>query len=323
MEKPIFSFVHAPDMHMDNYIGQRLDWMNNADLVTPFVEAINNETYHTKPDFIVFGGDNVTGSKYGDNTVARTENYMLKERLEKLEVPYYITCHGHDTASEEILGKAYSECFGDDRFNYIIEFADNFVGIFMSECYLEDNTFMTISRNKEWLEQALEKTKNKHVLFFSHMPVISPRNKKGGTGSFPYEEGDSASVLNNPEATYLEKYCAYSRNITNENSSKLLKSLFLEYKNVIVHYSGHSHIHSYFNVDNTHYIGTAGLSSYAAEYRLVNVYKNRITNVCIKPSFVGKSILFWPGSTDDIHTTEEIFNEGLPFEKNITIDFNL
>lgn len=70
MPEPLFALAHVVGAHLTE----------SRDVLTPFIESVHAETHHPRPDFIVFGGDNINGD-YEDPAVAPREMPLLKERL--------------------------------------------------------------------------------------------------------------------------------------------------------------------------------------------------------------------------------------------------
>lgn len=286
MPEPLFTFAHVTDTHLSE----------SRDVLTPFIESVHAEAHHPRPDFIVFGGDNINGD-YEDPAVVPREMPLLKERLGRLEIPYDIICDNHDTYGEAIQGQAYRAHFGSDALNYVRELPGGFVGIFMSAFYVEGGKFVTVFSNLDWLDRALGQARGKRVLFFSHWHLFPSRAAPG-----PDWDVGPDSWITPPE------------------ESQAIRDVIARHGNVLVHYSGHCHLHSLTISNGTHYTSTAALMSAPWEYRYVQVFQDRITHSCIAPPNDGHYRVFWKGCVDEDHPTPELYHHGLPHEREFVVE---
>ena len=164
MCSPLFTFIHVTDTHLSE----------SLDVVTPFVESVNTEQFHPRPDFIVFGGDNIGGSR-DDGAVCEREMPMLKRRLDQLQVPYYTICHNHDTWGESCRGDQYRRYFGN-TFSRTLELPHGFGAILLSGMYVDATILVSGAIDQvSWLDHALGEMKGRKVLIFSHVPMLPPR----------------------------------------------------------------------------------------------------------------------------------------------------
>ena len=294
MIKPIFTFIHVPDVHLSE----------SFDALTPFMESVHEEQFHSSPDFIVFGGDNINGSR-DDGAVCEREMPILKDKLRALKVPYHIFCHNHDTWGEECLGEQYRRYFGDE-FNYSAHLPHGFVGIFMSGKYVENEVLIENAiDNASWLDQTLNKMENQKVLLFSHVPLFPPRKP----------------VLSHILPTLKrEGWQAYGFGLKPE-VSKPFRDVIAKHGHVVAHYSGHCHVHSVIESRGTHYVTTASMSSQPWEYRYIEVYADRIVHRCISPHQLKRGVGFWTNCLNEDHSDVDCYHDGLSEERDFVIRY--
>jgi Calcineurin-like phosphoesterase len=285
---PLFAFVHVPDSHLSETL----------DVVTPLVESVNTEQFHPRPDFIVFGGDNINGCRT-DGAFCEREMPLLKSRLDSLQVPYDIICHNHDTWGEAVRGVQYQRYFLDS-FNYTRKLPHGFTAIFMSGQYVENGCLIVNAvDNVSWLEHALSEVRDRKVFLFSHMPLFPPRK---------------------PVTVDLEReiWQAYHFGLQADESAPV-RDVIAKHGNVIAHYSGHCHVHSVTESAGTCYITTAALTTQPWEYRYVEVYPDRIAHRCILPHKFRNGVEFWTHCLNEDHPGVNIYHDGLPEERDFVI----
>ena len=294
-DENLFTFAHVTDTHLWSPTNTHVDASERIlcnyqnDVLTPLVQSLNAESEHPRPDFVVFGGDNIHGD-YNDFSMCEVETRMLKERLDELEIPYVSIVHNHDTWGEDAVssemirhsvwmpppqhvwrepyaGTHYRRFFGDDAPCFTRTMPGDFVCIFMSEQYVEPETgtFITLETKLAWLDEKLKQAEGKHVLLFTHVPLMWPRHTL--THSLWPDDTDQ-------DGKFMMDHRAAFR----------VRELLAAHGNVVAHYSGHAHVHSHFQSEGTHFIGTAGLYNEPAEYRLVRVTRDRITHQCVHPA---------------------------------------
>lgn len=325
MTHPLFSFIHVTDMHL----------REELDVVTPFIEAVNAERYHRRPDFIVFGGDNVDGDRH-DGTVCKQQMPMLKERLGKLRVPHCVICHNHDTWAEEERGSAFRHHI-TEKTEFSFELPGGFAAIAISGCIMDGDQWIEgIISRPAWLDEQLAKMTDKKVLLFSHMPMLPPRQ--------PVPDPRRPQMKDDRWEAHLYGYAP--------ERSKGTRDVIAKHGKVIAHYSGHCHVNSVTESEGTHYITTAALSTQPWEYRYVEVYPDRIEHTCVRPHSLntGKhpsedsSISssehtaasgvkrksdevtgrhFWTNCIDGEHPDVDLYHDGLPHERDFVIDFSV
>lgn len=288
MSRPLFTFIHVTDTHLS----ERLD------VVTPFIESVNSEQFHPRPDFVVFGGDNIEGCST-DGAFCEREMPLLKSRLDLLQVPYDIICHTHDTWGEAVRGTQYQHYF-PGPFNYARKLPHGFAAIYMSGQYFEDGRLvLTVLDNLPWLDHALSELGDRRILLFSHMPLFPPR--KPVTVDLERETWQACRFCIQPD------------------DSAPFRNLMAKHGNVIAHYSGHCHVHSVIESEGTQYITTAALSSQPWEYRYVEVFSDRIMHRCILPHQLRAGSEFWTQCVDEDHPDVNLYHDGLLRERNFTI----
>lgn len=332
MTASLFTFAHVADTHLWHPENGHLTDENRqwpGDVVTPLVDALNAETHHPRPDFVVFAGDNIHGDP-DDPTTCEKETRMLKERLHRLEMPYHILCDNHDTWGEDpvstrmirhadwdappnhvwhppMAGSQFRRFFGEDAPCCARELPGNFTAIFLSEHYVDPTTgvFVTLGDARlAWLDQALQSAAGRHVLLFTHSALISPRYN---------QSQDSRPGDNNRVGRWMLK--------DHPAAFRRMRELLATHGNVVAHYSGHTHVHSHAESDGTHFVGTAALYNEPAEYRLVRVEEHRIVHRCVRLAALGERPWIWRDCVDHLHPTVELFHAGLPHERDFVINY--
>ncbi|MFT5368826.1 MAG: hypothetical protein ACI8V2_003794 [Candidatus Latescibacterota bacterium] len=294
LTRPIFTFIHAPDAHLSE----------SFDALTPFITSVHQEQYHPCPDFIVFGGDNINGSR-DDGRVCEREMPILKEKLGTLKVPYHILCHNHDTWGEACRGEQYRLHF-DNPFNYSTHLSEDFVGIFMSGMYVDgDVSIKNAMDNALWLDQTLGNIVDQKVLMFSHVPLFPPRKP----------------VLSHVLPTLKREGWEASRFGLQAEISKPFRDVIAKHGHVVAHYSGHCHVHSVTESRGTHYVTTASMASQPWEYRYIEVYADRIVHRCICPHPLRKGEGFWTNCLNEDHPDVDIYHDGLSQERDFGITY--
>jgi 3',5'-cyclic AMP phosphodiesterase CpdA len=169
MTNPLFSFIHVTDTHLSE----------SEDVVTPFVESVNTEKYHPRPDVIVFGGDNISASRE-DGTVCEREMPMFQEIVAKLQVQYYVICHNHDTWAESCRGTQYRRYFGNEL-DRVVELPGGFTAVCVSGMYVDGEIIVEGLLDKvSWLDDTLCELRDRKVLLFGHVPMFPPQKACSG-----------------------------------------------------------------------------------------------------------------------------------------------
>lgn len=295
MSDPLFTFIHVTDIHLSE----------SRDVLTPFIESVHAERHHARPDFIVFGGDNINGSRK-DGEVCEREMPLLKKCLDSLEVPYHIICHNHDTWGEARQATQYRHYFGNN-FNYTVEMPNDFLGLCISGMYVDDNNILIkgVVDQVAWLDSKLKEFKNRKVLLFSHVPMFPPRK--------PVPASHRSQLRD-------ENWEAYKYG-SDPKVSKPVREVIAKHGNVIAHYTGHCHLHSVVESQKTHYITTSALVSQPWEYKYVEVYNDRMAHRSVCPHELKYSPQFWANCIDEDHPNVDLYHDGLPEEREFDIRF--
>lgn len=325
MNDILFTFAHVADAHLydisDGPVYERPRiYGPTLDGISPLVESLNAEREHSLPDFVVFGGDNIDGGipgPFDHGTACDRQMRRLKRILDGLKTPAYVVGHAHEVWSEDpegirvILGRipdlppnyvppgpgagaALRACFGEESFRRVIALPGDFTAIFMSECQMENGEFVTIEKRLDWLARELEKARDKWVLFFSHVPIIWPRQPNH---SFPPQ--------------------SHSYNFS--GSHEPLRALFARHGRVLAQYAGHLHVHGHDESGGTHVVTTSGLCNYPGEYRLVTVKRDRIEHRCVRIPALAEQPMCWTDCVDEAHPSVDLFHQGLPHERDFVI----
>ena len=329
MSDTLFTFAHVTDAHMYDITdapayARESPYGTTLDVITPLVESLNAEREHALPDFVVFGGDTIDGGipgPYDHGLICDRQMRRLKGLLDGLKAPAYVIGHTHDVWGEDpesirvILGKipdlpgdytspgpgggaALRACFGEESFRRVLALPGGFTAIFMTECQMENGEFITVEKKLDWLARELEKASDQWVLFFSHVPIVWPRRPK----------------------TY-DSFPAQSASYNFSGSHGPLAELFARHGRVLAQYSGHLHVHGHDRSGATHVVTTCGLCNYPGEYRLVTVKRDCIEHRCVRlPALAGQPKC-WIGGTDESHSSDALFHEGVQHERDFVIPY--
>jgi hypothetical protein len=210
-------------------------------------------------------------------------------------IPAIPSGHG---LGEVALGSAARKHFGDQCLRHSQEFPGDFVGIFMSEVYMEEGEFVTLEIQIGWLDHELEKARTKHVLLFAHVPLVWPRQV--------------APHMRFPKGSESWNF---------SDAHPQIRALLARHGNVLAQYAGHLHVNGLKVLDGIHYVTTSGLTTYPGEYRLVTVTRDSIAHRCVRlPTKAGEQRV-WVDCADGEHPTADMFHEGLPDERDFMIRY--
>jgi 3',5'-cyclic AMP phosphodiesterase CpdA len=162
--KPLLRFVIASDLH---YGQPKTEYAAMTDTALTHIKTMHTENPFA---FGVFNGDLVHDniSYFGE----------LRQKIETVPFPYYVTQGNHDLATKEQWEKAW-----DQQINFDIVMGDTV--LLFATTSNEKGTYLP--PDMLWLEQQFKKhSKAKHILLFIHIPPI--KWTKHAIESTPFQE---------------------------------------------------------------------------------------------------------------------------------------
>ncbi|MFA5857497.1 MAG: sugar-binding protein [Elusimicrobiota bacterium] len=292
-ETPLCSFAQITDVHImsdDNPDpALRNPYQENIKYLTMFVNAINNKTYHSVPDFVVVTGDI---ANYGD--VKSMEKF--KSIMSKLNTKLFILGGNHDVATSTAVVALpleqtnYAIVFGTPALNYEFE---------KSGVYFIGATFRKSDAREwtDWIIKNAEAHSNLPVVIATHYPAVSCRDggamKKRGLDFIP---------------------ASFTQWLTQEGITR-----------PVVFINGHNHINAYTRNNNFHQVNTSALVNSVC-YRYFKVYKDRIEVRTVYMLPIDKlPAPKWnsPKNVDSIHSDVRIYHEGIKEEQEFVIPLTI
>lgn len=215
-------FIHITDSHMD------LSDSNSVEAMELMVTFINEK--YPDLDYVLFGGDN-----FNNNTKENQDALKFKEIIDKLHCPSYLV-RGNKEAStqkEKMNLEEFKTIFltRNDIYvegnNWLLQHK-GYIVLGLDSCIDNQNNGIYTDETLSFAQRALQKSKPTIIL--NHHPYT---NYWGGTK----EEDIHKYVLN--------------------NTAEVQKQLFT-YPNLILTLSGHKHIDSVSEIQNTKVVVTRG-----------------------------------------------------------------
>jgi predicted phosphodiesterase len=298
-----FTFVHVTDPHLSTDEG----------VLGPFVEAINGERFHPRPDFVVLTGDLVQGGKTADELRGQLE--IARRCLDRLDGPLYVTAGNHDVLGEANLGETFADVFELDDHYDARSLQAGWTGVFMPMASGPKDHRSTPRDRVDWLRGALDSAGPDRVLLFSHEPMLPPRDL------VPPEATDDLTGPPWPSSIDPQRWQAHYFGMAWEAGAKLRDTLARSPARVVAHYSGHAHVHARREVAGVQHIVTGALCSAPWEYRHVAVHADRLEHRCFSPvpPPMRKHPAFYPGCVDGQHATVDAYHRGNPDEREFVV----
>ena len=246
--EPLFRFLQVNDLHIQ-YEGKsykdsnvRASWLFNA---------LKEEQYFPKPDFILGIGDIIHGE-----SIERINNdfkYLREKFLDGLSIPFYPVMGNHECKQQEgnpEYEAPFIETYGSDRLNYSFEYKGiGFIAFNNSGTYVV--TDEQEYARKETLKKLLQKNPSLPKIVCCHIPIIPVREERVLAESFGF-------------ASYKTK------------DTSTLEVLQAPENNVKAVLSGHLHITGSVVKEGIHHISISGLASYPHDIALYSVFSDRI-----------------------------------------------
>lgn len=176
-EAKTLNFAVAADVHYNAEQNRdNKNYTNGAKALSGFVSRMNENNY----DFVVFDGDNVSKSN-----LQNLKSFLTV--VKDIKTPYYIVAGNRDT--HKISGIAKPEYL-----KLINEYNKNQRNTEMSYYFYPNSDIIAIvldgvstgmpsthgvfnQKNLKWLDNILEKNKNKQAIIFQHVPYYEPCDK--------------------------------------------------------------------------------------------------------------------------------------------------
>jgi len=213
-------FIHATDTHMD------LADESSVEAMELMVEFINNE--HKELDFVLFGGDN-----YNNNVLDDKDALMFKQIVQKLHCPYYI-----------VRGNKESSLYAKT--------SSDFDALFLQDKNLHKSSKDWMVQTKGYQILGLDSSIEKHNngAYTQETIAFAQNALKSKKPTIILNHHPYTNYWKATEKKEIEKYVLGN---TKEVQEKLFK-----YPNLILTLSGHKHIDSVTQIQNTKVIATRG-----------------------------------------------------------------
>lgn len=172
---------------------------DNEGINTEVLKAILERAKEDKPDFIVFVGDLITGSKHTD--VHRDRLIKWKVLVEEFDIPVYIVVGNHEIESE----------MSEDTMRSVFEMPENGPAEFKELVYSFDYQnahFVVLDTDQyenfhrlgsiqlEWLKNNLSETDKEFIFIFGHEPAFPFFSHKGSSlDRYPSERDKLWTIL--------------------------------------------------------------------------------------------------------------------------------
>lgn len=248
-EKPLFTFVHLTDSHClttksnpgkppkdpaATLVGIKInhwkDLVNSFGILSGTVNYINKEV---KPNFVIHTGDVTDKSSLADLKKA-------KKILDTLKCPYHACQGDHDAVKTEGV------------YNYLKVFKKRCASFDCKDWHFIMMGIYPSEKELKWLEEDLDKSKEKKVVFFTHRLIAASQLVR-----FAFKQAGVACLM--PKA---------------EKVKKALK----EHGNVVMVLSGHVHMNLWMREEgmDTAFTSTDALGERPHQFKLFKVYEDRI-----------------------------------------------
>ncbi len=235
-EKPrAIRFAHFTDMHIE----PKLDAPQGLVAALKHMQALKD-----KPQLLVTTGDHVMDSFAADDNWTTIQFDTFKKVMnEECKIPVKYCIGNHDvwgwnkqysktTGDEPLWGKKWAVAEFNMPGRYYDFTVENWLFVVLDSTHTADDNYLAKLDEEQfsWLEKELEANKDKFVVIFSHIPILSAavfidgENEKGGNWTLP------------KEWMHID--------------ARRLKDLFGKYPNVKLCVSGHLHL-----VDRVEYNG--------------------------------------------------------------------
>lgn len=254
VSKPLFRFLQINDLHLQLTEGG--GYKDNKARITWLIDALREDKYFPKPDFILGIGDLIHGDGlHGQSLegIKKDLKYFNEYFLKGLSVPFYPVMGNHECQQKEgnpEYEAPFIQTFGPDSLNYSFEYKGvRFIAFNNSGTYnLPDEQEYA---RKEKLKELLQSNTSMPQIVCCHIPLIPLREedvlaKSFGFTSYKTKDASTLDVIQDPRC------------------------------NVRAVLSGHLHITCSAVKKGIHHISITGLASYPHDIALYSVFNDRI-----------------------------------------------
>lgn len=247
-----FKFAFFTDTHLypnatQNYAGGLQQQKNSVALYEKLIEQLNA----FEPDFVIHGGDIVSGGNSFDMSVEEYETALDTVQIlgERLNMPCYYIPGNHDLDPETGSKTSYLERFGINGMGSTCFVKENIRFILLdSQEVPKDLTHGYVSTNQlAWVEREMKKAADygEEIFIFSHQ-LPFPSVEFQGIGS------------------------------RIANSAEIIEVVAPFEKQILGFFCGHLHLNRVFREQGMLCIVTSGIICYPMMWRQVFVYPDRI-----------------------------------------------
>src|SRR3989339_422745 len=301
---PLFSFVVAPDIHVqhpDSAVAPNISYPFVEEKFNAIISDINNGAQFPTPDFFMAPGDMVHG---GLLELLAPDHQKYAEMLATLTIPHYPGVGNHENKQYQGIAAyeaAYKSTFGSDKLNYTFTHGGVMFIVLDNSGYILDSHAAAIARDT-WLQTLLQNNPSIPKIIACHIPLIPLREESVLAASFGFT--------------------SYKMRTT-----KMLNIIEGYSDSVIAIFTGHLHLTGVKLRNSIYHIGVSGTASYPCHYGHVKVFSDHIDIKMYKPpqTYVdhSRNIHGIPRYTFDYtdadHTTGEAYVAGNPDEQEFTI----
>lgn len=252
-----FSFVQINDIHLN--ISGNEGYPKVEEKLRSVISSINSEEKFPLPDFVLFPGDIIQGTKF---KFLQPECEFSKKILDELKCPYFTVVGNHENMNTEGNLNAYKRIFGKDRVYYsFIHKGYHFI-LFNNSNGLGSAGDSTTKRN-EWLEKTLNEYDTYPKIIVCHIPLIAFRE----------------------DAILRKSFGFWTYKLKGENTWGIIQK---HSDRVIAVLNGHIHLTGVMKTNNSrlsflfpgdddiYHISPSGLASYPCHYAYFKVFENKI-----------------------------------------------
>ncbi|MCY4404526.1 MAG: metallophosphoesterase [Candidatus Poribacteria bacterium] len=285
-----FKFAFFTDTHLypnatQNYAGGLQQQKNSVALYEKLIEQLNA----FEPEFVIHGGDIVSGGNSFDMSVEEYETALHTVQIlgESMNMPCYYIPGNHDLDPETGSKTSYLERFGINGMGSTCFVKENIRFILLdSQEVPKDLTHGYVSTNQlAWVEREMKKAADygEEILIFSHQ-LPFPSVEFQGIGS------------------------------RIANSAEIIEVVAPFEKQILGFFCGHLHLNRVFREQGMLCIVTSGIICYPMMWRQVFVYPDRIE---VKSIRVDLPDVF--AESEAVNQDNNLYLSGRPRDQEFTI----
>jgi 3',5'-cyclic AMP phosphodiesterase CpdA len=301
LSEPLFSFVHATDLHFESGPEPSVPEANAR--IACLIDDVNALSGPNQPSFVILSGDltNVGCAREADLV-------SVKGMCDQLTAPWHAIAGNHDFApNPEIAARypgkedyfdgsfetsPYGRVFGSEghHFSFSTE-GYHFIGFTLRDGDPDGSL--------DWLKTELDGHPSGPIIVVAHYGLYPPRE---------------AGPLNTWGFARVASCLPRLRSMVEKKGSQVVAYLY-----------GHNHINSVLKRDHTYFISGGSLQRGCTGYRVFRCYSDRME---ASFRFLSDEALlnfdFWSGDnpaacTDRLHVTAELYHQGTEEERYFTI----